>query len=246
MCMKSFRDYCDEEFAFVKMNSSQKSSILEKCTAKSREKPTKFRNLTSPYYLKRVAISCLCIVIGIVGIKYYASINKLGVGENKTNGTINFPKENAKFVRENKIKIPDGIETEWTFQEVCSYFGKDIGLANIPEKLNITTLKDPKIVYMNQNNEVVFDNIEFTYQEKKDLEAGAYITILMSKGKMPIVDQIYSGTTDSFIDETKIKICQLNSDKYRIEFMYDDIGYIITTSFIEQAYITDILRYLIS
>nr|WP_297939463.1 hypothetical protein [uncultured Lachnoclostridium sp.] len=237
--MKNFKDYCNEELDFVTMNKNQKSDILDKCIVKSTMKSIIIKNFSSKYYLNKIAISCLCIVVSIFGIKYYVNTNKLD------NHTIIFPTENSKLVCENKIKLPDGKETEWTYEEVCTYFGKNIELSKVPENLKISTLKDPKIVYINENNEVTFDNIEVTYQEKKVLESGAYINILMSKDKMPIVDEIFVGDTNSFISGVNVNIYKLGVNNYRIEFMYDDIGYIITTSLIEQNAITDILKSII-
>ncbi|SET53385.1 hypothetical protein [[Clostridium] polysaccharolyticum] len=98
-------------------------------------------------------------------------------------------------------KLPDDKETEWSYKEVCTYFGKNIALTKVPDNLKITTLKDPKIVYINENNEVTFDNIEITYQEKSILESGAYINILMSKNNIITTSLIKQNTVKNIMKD---------------------------------------------
>lgn len=238
--MKSFKNYCDEEFSDIKMSKKQNNIIRDNCASKKLSNSI-FKYCLSPHSLKRLVLSCLCIGFAIAGIKIPLHNNNIKTVGNKPIVTLDYPTEHSSIINQTKIKLPTGKKTVWNYDEVCSYFGKNIGLNHIPEKLEMTTLRNPKIVYLNPDNEVIFDNIEFTYQENNSLEDRAYLNFLISKGKMPIVDEVFTGTTDSSIGSTKIKICKINSTKFRLEFMYDDVGYIITTSHLSKDTISDIL-----
>lgn len=242
--MKSMRDYCNQSLNSLTMSEDEKKRILSVCLDNKEHRQKNIHKKHNKFSCIAIVTIVLCFVlIRFTNSNLLQNGNKVKVLADQTvitfdNGAIYFMDKEDTLVSENKMCEPNGDICNWSYEQVCEYMNKDIYLHYLPKGITIAD-KDRKYpIYIDKNNTVTFDNIEVLYQGKDD----SYINVIMSKGKLPMTDEIFSCDTHSHIGNTNINMCTINSTTYRAEFVYQNIGYIITSNIPEKEEFVNVLK----
>lgn len=139
---------------------------------------------------------------------------------------------------EAKIYIPtDAIAKAYTWEEICEYFGQDVSIASLPAFFDNTVKNQKYEIYVDANDTVVYDNVELFYEG----EEGQYISLIVSKGKMPVTDVVYTGGESSVIAGEEVCIYKAG-DVYKATFLHNNIGYDLSVSNLSEKEIVMLVK----
>lgn len=195
---------------FEKMNISQerKDKIL-KLIKDAKEK--KKQSMKCHVKIGMALTASFIVVIGVLFVANHLSI--------KDNIVIN--QKNDVTILENKMVYPDlSTAVNYTWEQVCEYYGKDISLKYIPDSINNLDVSNQYMIYRDKEGNVLMDNIELDYTGEQD----AYISVITSKGKLPVMDVKMMGGKKSSINGSELTIYQ-NEHLLEAVFLYQNIGY---------------------
>lgn len=136
---------------------------------------------------------------------------------------------------EKKIYIPDSDQKkEYSWDEICAYFGKDVSLSKLPEGYDNNIENQTYFMYVDAKGKVVYDNVEFLYSK-----AQSKIRIILSKEKLPLEDEKMAKGKNSRISGKKIKLYK-NDNTYQTEFLNEGIGYNVMAQNVEKEEFIDL------
>lgn len=208
----------------IQVNKTRKSIVLNK-------------------YKLIVAVVSIIIILYVSNIHFNRNISNTTKYISLQNGKFFFNKVKSFDLQEAKIKLPeDAIEVTWSFEKVKDYFKKDFSLIYIPPTIKDNNLEESVSVYVDKSGDVIFDNITYYYG---DFNTHGFI-LTISK-EMPLNDEVFltNKTRMSQINNTNILILEINSEHYYASFLYDGIGYTITSNGISQPQFIKVLQSII-
>lgn len=232
------------------------SQILEEKVLQKQNAVKKLSNKKTFYF--KTVLATFVLFIGVFGVMSYVnnsntngsdkiktSLKKGELAETVylTNGVLYFPSYKNNLFSESKIALPESKSVVWSYSQVCEYIGKDIKLKYVPKNLKDSNLNDVQTVYIDTNGNVVYDNINLTYSEEISNSEAPYLTVIMSKGKLPTTDEVFLDDNDTLsnIGNINVKIKCISNDFYSAELEYDGIGYLIKSSEITQKDFINVL-----
>lgn len=146
------------------------------------------------------------------------------------------------------VQIPVGLKVEWDIQQVINYFGKDVQLKELPKGMNPLSSNNLQHVYVDEGGYIICDNITYYYQkEGKGKRDPSTITIIVSKGKLPVMD-----VGDKFRQNEMTKVNGVSFQFGYTEkgecvatFLVDEVGYNIKGQNVKQKDFIDIVNSII-
>lgn len=141
---------------------------------------------------------------------------------------------------ERKVYIPESAQKkEYSWNEICTYFGKDVSLGKLPEEYDNNIENQTYFMYVDSEGQVVYDNVELLYSK-----AQGYIRIIVSKEKMPLEDEKMMEGKNSWILGKKFKLYK-NDNTYETEFINREIGYKVVAQNVDKKEFIDIIKQII-